>query len=80
MEEWRRDENVNEGMVSIPQTGSNCYSKSAKDTRDDFKEYFSSQQGAVKWQMQGRRDRGGVGGVTPPNNFELKKLVRIGTF
>ena len=32
---------------------------------------------------QERRDRGGVGGVggvTPPNNFKLKKLVRIGKF
>jgi hypothetical protein len=31
--------------------GSNNYSKSAKDARDDFKEYFNSQQGAVSWQM-----------------------------
>ena len=44
-------ENINEGMVSIPRTGSNNYSKSAKDTRDDFKELFNSQQGAVNWLM-----------------------------
>ena len=44
-------ENINEGMVSIPRTGSNNYSKSAKDTRDDFKEHFNSQQGAVNWLM-----------------------------
>ena len=35
----------------IPWTGSNNYSKSAKDVRDDFKEYLNSQQGAVSWQI-----------------------------
>ena len=49
--EWRRGQNINEGMVSIPRTGSNNYSKSANDTGDDFKEYFNSQQGAVNWHM-----------------------------
>ncbi|CAB3993019.1 Hypothetical predicted protein [Paramuricea clavata] len=49
--EWRRGENINEGIVPIPQTGSNNYSKSAKNVRDDFKEYFNSKQGAVSWQM-----------------------------
>lgn len=49
--EWRRGGNISEGVVPIPQTGSNNYSKSAKNARDDFKEYFSSQQGAGSWQM-----------------------------
>ena len=48
--EWR-GESINEGMVPIPQTGSNNYSKSVKNVCDDFKEYFSSQQGAISWQM-----------------------------
>ena len=47
-EEWREE---NEGMVSISHISSNNYSKSAKIARDDYKEYFNSQQGASagKW-------------------------------
>lgn len=43
--------NINEEMAYIPRRGSNNYSKSAKDARDDFKKYFISQQGAVSCQM-----------------------------
>lgn len=44
----RSDATVNEWLVSMPTNGSNNYSRSAKEVRDDFKDYFNSPQGAIK--------------------------------
>ena len=46
--EWRRHAHA-EGLVLIGHTGSNNYSKTAKQVRDDFKNYFMS-DGQVDWQ------------------------------
>ena len=46
--EWRRHAHA-EGLVPIGHTGSNNYSKTAKQVRDDFKNYFMS-DGQVDWQ------------------------------
>ena len=46
--EWRRHAHA-EGLVPIGHAGSNNYSKTAKQVRDDFKNYFMS-DGQVDWQ------------------------------
>ena len=46
--EWRRHAHA-EGLVPIGRTSSNNYSKTAKQVRDDFKNYFMS-DGQVDWQ------------------------------
>lgn len=46
--EWRRHA-ISEGLVPIGHFGSNNYSKTAKQVRDDFKNYFMS-DGQVDWQ------------------------------
>ncbi len=38
-------------MLPIPQMGSNNYSRTAKETRDNFRDYFCSAPGSVTWQM-----------------------------
>lgn len=48
--EWRSDTVGYTGLVNIGVQGSNNYNKTAKAVRDDFKEYFNSQSGAVSWQ------------------------------
>lgn len=38
------------GLVPLTRQGSNNYSKSAKDLRDDICKYFNSKEGQVPWQ------------------------------
>ena len=42
---------MNKGLVSICTNGSNNYSKSAKNVRDDFRNYFNCHEGSVSWQL-----------------------------
>ena len=46
--EWRNYDSSN-GLIPIARTGSNNYSRTAKQVRDDFKDYFMN-EGAVDWQ------------------------------
>ena len=46
---WRREHN-NYGLQDIRQMGSNNYARDAKEVRDNFCEYFNSEQGSVPWQ------------------------------
>ena len=50
--DWRKEEAVCDGLLSIQKLGSNNYSKSAKEVRDRFKNYFCSPEGAVEWQVE----------------------------
>ena len=50
--EWRRETASGvHGLVPI-RHGSNNYSKTAKETRDNFKNYFNSAEGSVPWQEE----------------------------
>ena len=46
------NQNVNTSLTNITKSGSNNYSKNAKQVRDDFKEYFNSFSGEVAWQNE----------------------------
>ncbi|CAB4001870.1 Hypothetical predicted protein [Paramuricea clavata] len=46
--EWRNHDS-SDGLIPIARTGSNNYSRTAKQVRDDFKDYFMN-EGAVDWQ------------------------------
>ena len=48
--QWR-DTIENGGMLPMGQLGSNNYSKTAKETRDLFMNYFNSEEGSVSWQI-----------------------------
>ena len=48
---WRENTTENGAMQPINNIGSNNYSKSAKETRKMFMEYFNSNEGAVAWQL-----------------------------
>ena len=50
--DWRKEETVCDGLESIQKLGSNNYSKSAKEVRDRFKNYFCSTEGEVEWQVE----------------------------
>ena len=39
------------GMVSATNLGTNNYSRTAKEVRDSFKRYFSSNEGMVTWNL-----------------------------
>ena len=47
---WRDETQNFTGLVPIRTIGSNNYSKTAKEVRDDFACYFSSHEGSVSWQ------------------------------
>jgi hypothetical protein len=47
---WRETTNADTGMTNIPRQGSNNYTGFASNVRDEFKEYFMSEQGKVSWQ------------------------------
>ena len=50
--EWRKEAEGNQGLVNITRnTGSNNYTKDAKTVRNDFKDYFLTESGAVEWQL-----------------------------
>ena len=46
---WRSD-NINTGFQDVTQTSSNRYSIPASNVRDNYMEYFTSEEGAVAWQ------------------------------
>ena len=50
--DWRKEETICDGLQTIQKLGSNNYSKSAKEVRDRFKNYFCSPEGAVEWQVE----------------------------
>ena len=50
--DWRKEETICDALQSIQKLGSNNYSKSAKEVRDRFKNYFCSTEGAVEWQVE----------------------------
>jgi len=43
---------VKGGLLPLMRAGSNNYSKSAKEIRDDFRDYFCSEEGSVPWQWE----------------------------
>ena len=47
---WRQENNCNSGFQDARSMGSNNYSVTAKVTRDNFRDYFISNAGAVPWQ------------------------------
>ena len=49
--DWRLVDNDG-GMTNIARLGSNTYSRSAAELRDDFMNYFASPLGSVVWQLQ----------------------------
>lgn len=40
------------GLLPLKRAGSNNYSRSAKEIRDDFRDYFNSKEGSVPWQWE----------------------------
>ena len=48
--QWRAEANETQGLCPLISRGSNNFSRSAKEVRDAFKDYFNSQAGAVSWQ------------------------------
>ena len=50
--QWRSETNDIHGLIPIRGQGSNNYTRSAKKTRDNFKDYFNSEAGAVSWQQE----------------------------
>ncbi|XP_057310667.1 uncharacterized protein LOC130648669 [Hydractinia symbiolongicarpus] len=50
LEDWRNETNGYTGFLHIGTTRSNSYTKSAKDVRKEYKDYFNTQEGAVSWQ------------------------------
>ena len=49
--EWRAETTDYTGMVPATHLGTNNYSQAAKEVRDSFKRYFSSNEGMVSWQL-----------------------------
>ena len=47
--DWRTS--GNNGLESVGHVGSNRYSKSAAEMRDELMNYFMSSQGSVPWQL-----------------------------
>ncbi|XP_033112750.1 protein ALP1-like [Anneissia japonica] len=57
--EWRTIVGEDEtGLQNVRRVGSNNYKASARETRDKFKDYFSSAEGAVAWQLDVVRNCG----------------------
>ena len=51
--DWRTEIQGCQGLINISQlSGSNNYAKDAKMVRDNFKDYFISNAGAVEWQSE----------------------------
>ena len=49
---WRTEIQDCTGLISIASTVSHNYTKSVKEIRDAFKNYFNSPDGAVSWQWE----------------------------
>ena len=50
-DEWRGETTGYTGMAPATHLGTNNYSRAAKEVRDSFKEYFSSNEGMVSCQL-----------------------------
>ena len=50
--DWRNEAQGYSGLLSVGFMGSNNYSKSAKEVREDFMTYFNSKEGEVSWQWE----------------------------
>ncbi len=50
--EWRDETQLDTGFLPLGSTGSNNYSRDAKEVRDDFRTYFNSSEGEASWQLQ----------------------------
>ena len=48
--DWRNEVVGDQGLVPISQIGSNNYTRNAKEVRNDFRDFFVSQNGQVPWQ------------------------------
>ena len=48
---WRDEAGNTGGMVTIGRASSNMHSSNAAANRDAFRQYFTSQEGAVSWQL-----------------------------
>ena len=48
--DWREDTAGAVGVRPLAKQGSNNYSFSAKEVRDNYKDYFNSDTGSVPWQ------------------------------
>ena len=48
--EWRRELQGYQGMAPISNQGSNNFTRSAENVRNDFCKYFNSKEGSVAWQ------------------------------
>ena len=49
---WRNQSAAPQRLIPINSQGSNNFTRNAKLVRNNFKEYFSSMEGAVEWQDQ----------------------------
>ena len=49
--EWR-NETTNDALANMQNIGSNNYSRVAKQVRENFKDYFNSEEGSLSWQLQ----------------------------
>ena len=59
--DWRNIVNNDEGgLIRLNQVGSNRYGFDANKARDDFLDYFNSEEGSVSWQLQHIRDMGRI--------------------
>ena len=50
--DWRQETRRYQGLVDLSRSGTNNYTRDAKESRDNFMEYFNSEQGSVLWQSQ----------------------------
>lgn len=49
---WRNEVDGIDGLADIPQLGSNNYSKTAKEIKENFRDYLCSEEGQVPWQLE----------------------------
>lgn len=49
---WRIEGLPDNNLLSLPQQGSNNYCNTAKEIRDEFRDYFNSPDGEVPWQYK----------------------------
>lgn len=49
---WRQEVSDMSALRNISKLGSNMYTKTAKQMRDNLCDYFNSEQGSVSWQNE----------------------------
>ena len=50
--DWRKEADGNIGLIDATNLGSNNYSGDAKMIRQNFRDYFCSEEGSVSWQWK----------------------------